>query len=583
MSPDAISPPPVWTTWLLILLAVLVWAPSIPSADYSFDDVEGVLENPTINGSLPAWRAFGDDYWAHRGAAGHYRPLAQLSLAADVWLADRVGGARDNAWVLRTSALFWHVLLLAFGARLACRWLPARQAWAAQLGLALFAIHPVQADAVAWISGRSSMWALLPGVIASYGLARGAANSTWKCALAIAVATVFGLLGKEDGYLSGLLVLAVAWTWRTGAVSQDGAVDKALTEPLGTSSANARNPMPYPAPAWRRALCLFGLTVGLAIALGLRMAALGDALPHAPHAPLQNMAFGQRLLSGGSAMWMALGALAWPVELSPAFRLVRWPLATPLALLGWSTTVGLGVAAWRWRAEPRGWLFALTVAAWLPFWQVLPTGEVFALRFLYMPLFFLGLVGLRPQRVTWLAVALAIPLAWRSAEIYTSRGSYALATLATAPQDARAMNDLGVWHLEHKRPDQAQRAFENALASDPTYGRPHSNLGALALERGDLIAAQEHFLAATKKGPGNPIAFANLGAFALRQNDVEGALAAYQRVTNLAPGMAVGWRGMAQALWLQGEHEAARVALERCLQNDPADARALALQADWKP
>ena len=57
--------PPPWATWLLVLLAALVWAPSIPGADYAFDDVEGVLENPTINGSLPAWRR------APRGPGGH--------------------------------------------------------------------------------------------------------------------------------------------------------------------------------------------------------------------------------------------------------------------------------------------------------------------------------------------------------------------------------------------------------------------------------------------------------------------------------------------------------------------------------
>ena len=554
MSSAVESLPPPWATWLLVLLAALVWAPSIPGADYAFDDVEGVLENPTINGSLPAWRAFGDDYWAHRGAAGHYRPTAQLSLAADVWIAERLGGVRDHAWVLRASSLFWHVLLLVFAARLACRWLPARQAWAAHVGLAWFAIHPVQADAVAWISGRSSMWALLPGVIVAYGLARGAVKAPLACAFAIGLATLLGLFGKEDGYLSGLLVLAVAW----------------------------RMPALEPgAQRQRRVWCLLGLGAGLALALGLRWVALGQAWPQAPHAPLREMALGPRLLSGGSAMWMGLQDLVWPVQLSPAFRTVAWPLATPFALAGWGATGALCLAAWRQRHAVRGWMFALAVAAWLPFWQVLPTGEVFALRFLYTPLFFLGMAGLRPGRLVALALALAIPLAWQSAKIYDSRGSYATATLNVFPNDARAMNDLGVWHLERNEHGQAQRAFERALENDPTYGRPHSNLGALALERGELDAAEEHFRAAAEHGPGNPIAFANLGAFALRQNDATSAMAAYQRVTELAPGMAVGWRGLAQALWLTGAHDDARAALERGLQNDHADERALALRAAW--
>jgi len=243
--------------------------------------------------------------------------------------------------------------------------------------------------------------------------------------------------------------------------------------------------------------------------------------------------------------------------------------------------------AWRHRGTAAGWLFALVLAAWLPFTQWIPAGEVLAPRFFFAPLlcFTLGLaaaerrshVATRTLALLLLVVTCYIPFARTTAANYTDRASFARSVIAHYPRDARAWNDLGVAHLEAGERLPARRALERALRLDPTYGRPHSNLGGLALEDGELERAEDHFEAATRLGPGNPVAFANLGAFRLRMDDPAAAREAYGRAVELAPGFATAWRGLGRALIALDENLAGKNAIKRANALDPTDARTLEL------
>ena len=83
----------------LVLLLAGTWGPAIAGAGYTFDDNEGVLANPAINGAHSPLSAFGRDYWEHHGGAGHYRPLAQLSLALDHRIATALQAPSSSARV----------------------------------------------------------------------------------------------------------------------------------------------------------------------------------------------------------------------------------------------------------------------------------------------------------------------------------------------------------------------------------------------------------------------------------------------------------------------------------------------------
>lgn len=607
----------------LVLLLAGTWGPAIAGAGYTFDDNEGVLANPAINGAHSPLSAFGRDYWEHHGGAGHYRPLAQLSLALDHRIATALqapsSAAHDDpppAWVFRTSGLALHVLVVLFAALLGRQLTRGAGRVYLPFLLAVFAVHPLQADVAAWISARSSTLALLPGLALAWVALR-RPSSARRAFLCAGLATLLGLLAKEDGYLSGLLVLAALAARRSSTAvpceaghgaegqgllgsAQGGAEQKDVAPVSAPHPAGLHAGAPHESPAPKRPegraggrspaaqhvqlAALLGAGLGLALALGMRGLALGTWLPAAPHAPLAGEPLGERLLMGLAALGNGVLGIfnpAFTVPIHRAEHLGVEPFTLVAAGLAILLVAGL---AWHHRRTAAGWWFALVLAAWLPFTQLVPAGEVLAPRFFYAPLlcFTLGLAAAerRPHAATrtlgllLLVVACYVPLARQDAAMYTDRASFARSVIARHPADARAWNDLGVAHLEAGERLLARRALERAVRLDATYGRPHSNLGSLALEDGDLARAEAHFEAAARLGPGNPVAFANLGAFRLRQDEHAAARAAYARAVELAPGLAAAWRGLGRALLALDETAAGAAALERALAHDPTDVRA---------
>jgi len=158
----------------LALVALLAWSAAVVRGGFAFDDREAIEGNPVVQGELPLAAAFARDYWHHRGDAGHYRPLSALLLRADraVWKPQPEGQAGSRGFHATNVALHVGVLLLAAGA-LASLLARTRDAGeprdvaatsrAVFAGLLPLAAHPVLADSVAWVSGRTSMIAGLGG------------------------------------------------------------------------------------------------------------------------------------------------------------------------------------------------------------------------------------------------------------------------------------------------------------------------------------------------------------------------------------------------------------------------------------
>ena len=554
---------------LVCALALLAWSGSILRSGFSFDDREAIEANPVVEGSLPWSAAFRRDYWEHLGAAGHYRPLATLALCLDRALYG------DRAWGFHATNVLLHLasvwLLCLVWRRLRG---PAAWPW---FGISVFAVHPVLADSVAWISGRSSMLVLATGLGAAWAIAalappgrRLPASRHWGVAACAFAGVLLALCSKEDGvvWVLALPLVALRHSSKPGASAAAGAV-------LGTITA-----------------------------LALRAAALGSPWPSAPHAPLAGEALLARLAVSGRAIVEGLRLLVLPAAYPPNYRGAA--LLDPgqgsagmslLALAGWAWFLALVVCA-GWavksrRASTLGWSGVLLALALLPVLQIVPAGEVFAPRFLYLPLALAvpivhgGWTRVFRARRTALAGGAALLLAftlgaWSRAGVYADRASYALAVLALHPRDARSWNDLGLAQLEAGRPDAARRAWLRATRLDPDYGRAWSNLGAQSMREGRNAEALGPLRRAVQLGPGNPVAHCNLGNCLRLLERNEEAREVFARATEIAPGMSAAWRGLGRA-WLALRRSAeARVALLRAQALDPADetTRALLLGMD---
>jgi len=557
------APRPLSRVLLCVLLALVAWTPSLLRSGFSFDDNEALERNPIVDGSLPPQAAFERDYWDHLGRAGHYRPIAALTLRFDHELHG------SNSIGYHATNVLLHVLCVALaGLLLVLLGAGARDAPFPWFGLALFATHPVLADSVAWISGRTSMLSALGSLAAAVWLALLAvpwrplrASRLVQAALASAFGLLASLLAKEDA-----LVLAPALVLVAARHSRK------LAAAAGVGCALA--------------VVAYGL---------LRSSVYGAWMPSAPHAPLGEFALLERAAFGGRALLEALRLTAAPIGYPPNFEradLFTSGVPARLGALGWlllASALLFGVAALRRRPRSLAALSAvLCAASVLPWMQIVPAGALFAPRFLYLPLLLaipmsstlLRRVALgRDRAIGGALIALCCVGAWSRSGVYANRESFWTEQIRHTPGDARAFNELGLAHEERGDVDGAKASYRRAVELDPGYGRPWSNLGRLSSNVGDLDAAETALRRACELGPGNAVAWSNLGAVLLRRERWTEAADAYRNAVRLAASLAPAWRGLARAQLELGELTDARASIAKALEQDPDDVRAHSLRA----
>ncbi|MEX1023565.1 MAG: tetratricopeptide repeat protein [Planctomycetota bacterium] len=519
--------------WVLIgcLTACLAHGFGSATRTFSYDDIEAIVENPVVRGDLPWSSVFDRDYWQHRGAVGHYRPTATASLRADyaLWGPD----ARGFRW----TNLGLHAGVVALLVALSWRSAPGR----IPLGALLVAAHPALADSVAWISGRTSLVSALPLVAATWFLVQQRGSLTLAMGVAFS-ATLLGVGGKEDAVL--LLPLVVL-----------AARDRAL--PVGLAAA-----------------------AGLALLLLARFQVYGQVLPEAAGAPYADLSVLERLAFGGRALGEAARTLFWPFSIAPSYRGAPCfqpgtPPGGAWALVALAVLAAPGALLLH-RRDTFHLVLGTAALALFPMTQLVPLGEPFAPRYLYLPLVVLApLVALRPTRLRLLASTVLVlgccVLSSVTGRAYATRAAHAKAVLAVVPNDPLAWTSLGVAHAEADDPQAAREAFERALAADAQHARAWSNLAALELEAGEFergIATLERSL---ELFPGNGIAWTNLGAAHLRAGDPAGALEAYERALAALPGLSAAWRGRGAALEALERPDEALESLARALALDPGD------------
>jgi protein O-mannosyl-transferase len=542
-------------------LALLAWAASFPAGGFSFDDAEAIVGNPVVEGSLPLTEAFERDFWHHLGDAGHYRPLAALSLRLDraLW-GEWIPGYHATNILLHALVVLFATLFLASmgGGGRSALW-----------GLAIFAAHPVLADSVAWISGRTSMLSALGGLGGLLAMQLALRRSTpllrlGGITLAAALGLVVGLLAKEEAIVFAVAYLLLAAT------------------------------------AGRRATlaALLGILAALGVVGGLRWMALGTPGFETIPSSLAASSFVERLPFAGRALLEALRLVFAPFAYPPSYRAAAGFCTehppSLFALLGWLPWCALPLLAYLGflRARrgsgtgPSPRLFAasflLIAVSFLPVLQIVPLVKVFAPRFLYLPLLLaapvtgalLTRVGVRPRLALLLLLVL---LAANRSGVYHDRESFERAVLAEVPLDVAAWNNLGLALEERGALEEAAAAWEDAIAIDPHYSRLWSNLGAHQLRSKDYETAARTLRRAVREGPRNPTARCNLANALLRLGEPAEAAVHWERATRLAPGMLAAWRGLARAHLRLSDAAAARVALDRALLLDPSNRDTLLL------
>ena len=452
--------------------------------------------------------------WVEPGATQQYYPL----LHSTFWVLHRLFG--DNTLPYHLLNIGLHALS-AFLFALILRRLAVPWPWFAA---AVFALHPVHVESVAWITELKNTQSgvfFLAAALAYLRFDEGRRVSAWTLAFLL-----FGLalLSKTVTATLPALLLVVIW-WKRGRVDV------------------RRDAVPL-LPFLAAAATLGAFTVWAERTL---IGARGSGFE-----------FGvlDRALIAGRAVWFYLGSLVWPANLTfvyPRWTIdpsAWWQYLYPLALLG--LLGGLWALRGRTRAPLAALLFfCVALSPALGFVNVYPFRFSFvADHFQYLAslgiiaLFAGGLAWLfeqRPRTPRWARLAalllIVLPLGVLTraqSRDYADAETLYRATIARDPHSWMAHNNLAVLLLPES-PERALAHLEQALQANPRYAEAHNNRGlALQLLERFEEAAAAH-AEALRLEPTFPEAHNNRGTALQKLNRLAEAEAAYREALRLRP------------------------------------------------
>jgi protein O-mannosyl-transferase len=427
--------------------------------------------------------------WFEIGATPQYYPAVHSVF----WLEHRLWG--DSTLGYHLVSIVLHALS-AFLAGLILRRLAVPGAW---LAAAIFALHPVHVESVAWITELKNTLSGMFCLGAALAWLRFDESRRRTHYAAMVSLFALALLSKTVTAMLPVVLLLAAW-WRRGAI--DLRRDLAPLAPMAA----------------------VGAAAGLLTAWVERTEIIG------PHASELSFTLVERCLMAGRAVWFYLGKLVWPAPL--VFVYPRWDLSHsswpqylyPAAL------VACVAALWALRRRSRAPLAAL-LAFCAALFPALGFVNVYPFRFSFVADHFqylasLPMIALAAAAVTILARAMSS----RWSERGSRRIGAAFALVVCSPLAVLT------WHQSALYRD-AATLYEATLRDNPSCWMAHVNLGVLERDRpaADYESALSHFREALRLRPDLPEAHYGLGVTLQRTKRLAEAAAEYRAAIRLSP------------------------------------------------
>lgn len=534
--------------WLaLALLAFLAYLPTL-WAGYVWDD-GSLTTNPLLQSLDGLGKIWTDPTLIPQEQ--HYWPMVYTTF----WLEHLLVGFHPLLYHFDNVLLHWGVALALW--RLLTR-LRLPGAW---LAAALFAVHPVHAESVAWAIERKDV---LSGVLAMGG------------ALAFLRFCDDSAAGRGWGWYGLTLGLFAAALLSKSAV---------IGLPLALGAllwwrGNAGRP--------RTLIALASLALLAAVMTAIDLHFFQGMSRHLS----SGLAFPERVLMAGRSLWVYLGKLAWPYPLSTFYT--QWPvtLGSPacwLPLLGWGALLaGLWAARRRLGRGPFAALACFSVmvgpALGLLDFEFLHFSYL-ADRFQYLasaaPLA-LAAAGLTllARRLRWpaavrrggAAALLAVLglLCLRQSSFYYDTITLAQAAAAASPQSWAAHFNLGTTLTPSGRGAEAVLALRRAqaLVPKPEFLVVRGLAEALEMQR-QFPEAERCYKDALRLNPNYNDTYLNYGAFLADQNRLDEAAAQYRELLRRNPTCAVAMSNLGNVLRQQNKLIEAVDSLSRAISLEP--------------
>lgn len=542
----------------MLLLTAAAYLP-VREAGFIWDDDSYVTTNSVL------WTPGGlGRIWSDFRATPQFYPLVFTTFWVEyrLWGLDPLGYHVVNVALHACSALLlWRILLRL---ELPGAWIIA----------AVFAVHPVHVESVAWVTERKNVLSGLMYLVAAWsylrfdpGLLR-ADSPVRKPAFYVLALIAFclALLSKTvTGTLPAALLL-IAW-WKKGRLAMRDAA-----------------PM---LPMFAAAFVMSRITVA-------------TEKYHVRTVDLDlGLTFVDRILLAGRAAWFYASKLAWPRDL--AFSYEKWRIDV--------------TAWWQW-LFPAAWL--LVVAGLWAARHRIGRGPLTATLFFVGTLFpALGFVDVYPFRYSWVAdhfqylasigpiaaiiawaamtarrvhpLASAAPavgllatfaaLTYAQCDIYRDQETLWTDTIRKNPSGWMAHENLGGYLARQGRFDEARFHFERAGALNPDKTRASSHEAFAAMTAGDYPRAIELFEREQREAGDTPFLQVNLGLCRMELGQDEAALRHFDAAIALRAEHAPAWFHRGRLLLKLKRPADAEAALERALRHDRTNIEAYRLIA----
>ncbi len=524
--------------WLILITAVLLVYWQVGDHEFiNYDDNAYITDNAQVQKGLTSKGII----WAFTTShTGNWHPLTWIShmLDCELYGLNPEGHHLTNVLFHMANAILLFVVL---------RWMTGA-IWRSGLVAALFALHPLHVESVAWAAERKDVLSTFFWMLTMVAYVHYVNRPGGKRYLLVLITFSLGLMAKPMLVTLPFVLLLLDY-WPLNRFNPRAVPGSVEDQPLGfRSSGDDKSPI-LKAVMEKTPLFLMSLFSCVVTVMAQQEAGAISTLEIVP--------FKLRIANGLVSVVAYMGKMIWPQDLAvfyphPVSDLQIWkPVVAGLFLLILST-VALWVAQ-RCRYVLVGWLWYLGTL--VPVIGLVQVGEqAMADRYTYVPLIGLFIV------VVWGFADLV--KGWRSRRWVVSV-SAAVMVLALM-----AGSWLQVTHWKN-----SVRLFKHALDATSNNYVAHYTLGnALALQ-GNLTGSVSHYNKALQIHPNFAEAHNNLGNALALQGNLTGAISHYNKALQINPDHAEAHRNLAVGLDRQGRHQEAIQHYAEVLRISPHDAQ----------
>jgi len=488
---------PAWLMAALLVLGTILAYQPVWHAGFIWDDDVYVTNNPLLTAPDGLQRI-----WFSLDSPSQYFPLTYT-----------VFRIQHALWGLMPAGYHWvNILLHAVNALLVWRLLQRLAVPGAWLAAAMFALHPVQVESVAWVTELKSVLSLffiLLALLAWLELIEEPSGSSWRWYLVALTCQALALFSKTTACTLPAALLLMLWLKHK------------------------------PISCRRLAQVVPFLVMGAGMGL---LTVWWERYHQGTQGKLFALGLPERLLVASHAFWFYLGKLIWPVKLT--FSYPRWNInAADLLAYGWVVAgagLGAGICILR-RFVGRGFEVAMLfyVATLSPL---------------------LGFIMLYTFRYTFVAdhyqyVACIGPIALTAAGMSRALGNGGKSKPMLKPVICGALLlTLGVltWRQSRMYAD-AETLWRTTLDRNPACWLACDNLGDVLFKKGQVVEAIVQLQQALAIEPDDAEAYNALGNILFQKGKLGEAMSQYQEAIHLKPDDANVQKNLAKALELKSK------------------------------